>query len=139
MADKKISELNAAGPITGSELIDIVQGGVNVRSTVTDVANRGVKKYVATFYQTGTNDPVETVLENTLGGTPVWSRTGSGEYYITLTGAFPNSNKTIIFGPKDDITGGILFKRNDVNSIIIQSGNGDDTFTDTPIEICVYP
>lgn len=39
MANKKISELTAAGTLTGVELIEIVQGGLNVRATTQEVAN----------------------------------------------------------------------------------------------------
>jgi hypothetical protein len=31
---------------------------------------------------------VATVLENTLGGTPIWSRIGEGDYNLTLSGVF---------------------------------------------------
>jgi len=51
--------------------------------------------YVALLTQSGTSAPVATVLENTLGGTPVWSRFGVGAYYVTLVGSF-TANKTII-------------------------------------------
>ena len=37
MPNKKISELNAAGTITGVEMIELVQGGLSVRSTVTNI------------------------------------------------------------------------------------------------------
>ncbi len=48
----------------------------------------GAKKYVALLTQTGTNAPTATVLDNTLGGTLVWSYDGVGTYIGTLTGAF---------------------------------------------------
>lgn len=48
----------------------------------------GVKVYRALLNQTGTADPVATVLENTLGGTVVWTRTDVGTYLGTLAGAF---------------------------------------------------
>lgn len=50
---------------------------------------RPYKVYTALLTQEGTNDPVAQVLENTLGGTPVWERIGQGRYNCTLTGAFP--------------------------------------------------
>jgi len=55
----------------------------------------GVKRYKALLTQTGTNAPVATVLENTLGGTVVWTRTGAGVYVGTLASAF-TVEKTII-------------------------------------------
>lgn len=53
------------------------------------------KKYVALLTQTGTSNPVATVLENSLGGTVVWTRDALGVYLGTLVGAFP-ANKTIL-------------------------------------------
>ena len=45
--------------------------------------------YSALVTQVGTNAPTAVVLENTLGGTPVWVRMTSGIYRAILTGAFP--------------------------------------------------
>lgn len=39
MADSKISQLAAAGALDGSELVEAVQGGVNVQTTTQDIAN----------------------------------------------------------------------------------------------------
>jgi hypothetical protein len=61
-----------------------------------DAAARPYKVYTALLSQTGTNAPVATVLENTLGGTVVWSRVDTGMYLATLTGAF-TGNKTVAF------------------------------------------
>jgi len=41
MANKRISELANATALTGAELIELVQGGVNVKSTAQDIANLG--------------------------------------------------------------------------------------------------
>lgn len=38
MADKKISELPAAGPLGGSELVPVVQGGSTMKATVAGIA-----------------------------------------------------------------------------------------------------
>lgn len=46
------------------------------------------KVYAALLTQSGTDAPVATVLENTLGGTVVWTRHGAGAYDGTLAGAF---------------------------------------------------
>lgn len=53
-----------------------------------DSAARPYKVYTALLSQTGTSAPVATVLENTLGGTVVWTRNSVGNYSATLTGAF---------------------------------------------------
>jgi len=52
-------------------------------------SGNGVKVYRALLTQTGTDAPVATVLENTLGGDVVWTRDTVGIYIGTLTGAFP--------------------------------------------------
>jgi len=59
------------------------------------VTARPYKVYTAILSQSGTSAPVATVLENTLGGTVVWSRVSTGEYRGTLTGAF-TANKTVV-------------------------------------------
>ncbi len=41
MADLKITELPAAGALSGAELVELVQGGVNVQSTAQDIADLG--------------------------------------------------------------------------------------------------
>jgi len=55
--------------------------------------SRPYKVYTALLTQTGTDTPVATVLENTLGGTVVWIRDGVGSYSCVLSGAFL-ANKT---------------------------------------------
>jgi len=45
--------------------------------------------YTALLAQAGTDVPAATVLENTLGGTVVWARSGVASYSATLAGAFP--------------------------------------------------
>lgn len=46
------------------------------------------KVYSALLTQSGTDAPIATVLENTLGGTVAWRREAVGVYYGTLVGAF---------------------------------------------------
>ena len=49
---------------------------------------RPYKVYTALLTQVGDDDPVATVLENTLQGTPVWTRYSLGTFDCTLEGAF---------------------------------------------------
>lgn len=58
--------------------------------------NQGIKKYVALLTQTGTNAPVATVLENTLGEVPVWSYDGEGEFLLATSNPVLTENKTAI-------------------------------------------
>lgn len=41
MATKKISELDAAAALTGTETVEVVQGGANVKTTTQDIADLG--------------------------------------------------------------------------------------------------
>lgn len=67
-----------------------------VDSDTAAVIARPYKVYTALLTQTGTSAPTAVVLENTLGGVPVWTRTGAGIYRCTLAGAFTDL-KTIAF------------------------------------------
>jgi hypothetical protein len=100
MADKKISQLTSAStPLTGSEELAIVQSGATVKATAQDIADLAGAPYLvytALLTQSGIDAPVATVLQNTLGGTPVWARTGNGTFSITLANAFP-VGKTVMF------------------------------------------
>lgn len=102
------------------------------------------KVYTALLTQSGTDAPVATVLENTLGGTVVWTRDGVGQYVGTLSGAF-TSGKTWLSPSLGSIilitTGNGIFSfvRVDANTVQIYCpAEADDPLTDTPIEIRVY-
>ena len=92
----------------------------------------GYKVYTALLSQTSTNAPVATVLENTLGGTLVWSRVNTGEYRATLSGVF-TVNKTVTFvnqgatSPLADIR----FNRQDLNGCTLRTFAHS---TSTPLE-----
>lgn len=60
----------------------------------------GPKFYKAILTQTGTNVPVATVLENSLGDDIVWTRNSTGDYTGTLLGAF-TVGKTVFNGVTD--------------------------------------
>lgn len=103
-------------------------------------------KYVALLTQSGTNAPTATVLENTLGGTVVWTRVGTGDYVGTLSGAFPNSLKTVIFGTLGSSGGfgqSLGASYMSVNSVNLRTsnsgGNTDGALLSAQIEIRVYP
>ncbi len=62
----------------------------SIASIINLVENFGrpYKVYTALLTQTGTSAPVATVLENTLQGTPVWTRFSTNTFNCTLDGAF---------------------------------------------------
>ncbi len=103
--------------------------------------------YRALLTQTSTNAPVATILENTLGGVPVWTRGIAGIYTCTLSGAFPLEKTFIICGQSPN--GGTPFDysiemTNIPNAFLLfiserASGtNNDGLLTYNPIEIIVY-
>jgi hypothetical protein len=108
----------------------------------------GYKKYVALLTQTGTDAPVATVLENTLGFDVVWQYYNPGYYIIDNPNNFP-VNKTVCFLTASDWNGAPIIVSNRIDDgidNIFQIGTIDTTFTpvddkllNTPIEIRVYP
>lgn len=76
----------------------------------------GPKVYRALLTQTGTDAPVATVLENTLGAV-VWTYQGVGIYRGLLTNAFPESATAIFSGDRAGMSNSVastqLFRRND--------------------------
>lgn len=118
----------------------------------TQQPNGNYKKYVANLSQSGTSAPSATVLENTLGGTLVWTRAGQGDYRATLTGAFGDASKVYIitqglwFDPTFTFACFSLFGVNDSNSLVFYTSklstpnaNDDSLFNNTTVEIRVYP
>lgn len=77
--------LDSDGMIVNSLTVGSINGAVVVPYS----------KYIATLLQSGTSDPAEVVLENTIGDI-VWTRIATGEYRGTLSGAFPNQDRTYI-------------------------------------------
>lgn len=98
------------------------------------------KVYTAIINQTGTANPIATVLENELGGTVVWSRNGVGDYFATLASVF-TANKTIAF--VNSVAGRFITAR-PFNTSDFGVSQLDTTFaviddiSDMPIEIRVY-
>jgi len=93
--------LTSSNVIGGGGGVESVVAGTNITVDDTDPANPIVSAtgsssylvYVALLSQDLTADPVAIVLQNTLGGTVVWTRDSIGYYIGTLSGAFP-VNKT---------------------------------------------
>jgi hypothetical protein len=99
------------------------------------------KRYIALISQTGILDPVATVLENTIGDI-VWTRAAVGDYLGTLTGAFPNQDRTylIIGQSQTDRFSMNYIDADNVNIITLDSAgvNQDALLVYTTIEIRVY-
>jgi hypothetical protein len=67
LADQKISDLAAASALTGTELVELVQGGVNKRTTTQDIADLGAGGGGTVTSVSGTTDRIT----STGGATPV--------------------------------------------------------------------
>ena len=142
MANIKISELDAVASLDGTELIEVVQGGTNKKATIADVLP--YKVYTALLSQDGTDAPIETmVLQDTIGGTPIFHYDGVGSFSIENTAAF-TENKTICFATGSRAFGNILVvaERGDSDFVVIYAY--DNTFTPLngcliQIEIRVHP
>jgi hypothetical protein len=147
MAKVKISDLDVAATLDGTELVELEQAGGSVQCTTQDIADLGgggYLKYVALLTQTGTSAPTATVLENTLGGTVVYAYDGTGTFSGTLAGVFTAGKSWISATLNSDLSAGyivtaefpdedsfVLIQRNSGGSVIDQAG--------IYIEIRVYP
>jgi hypothetical protein len=103
--------------------------------------SRPYKVYTALLTQSGTDAPVATVLENTLGNI-TWSYEGVGKYRANLAGAF-TENKTFLLDNQDN-TFYMLKNLASTNYIaysayaVLDDTLGDEFLNETPIEIRVY-
>jgi hypothetical protein len=129
--------LTVNGNITASPAVSPNQ--VVVKSQL-DAVGRPYKVYTALLSQSGTNAPIATVLENTIGNI-VWSRNSNGVYFGTLSGAFTVDKTGIMATPSfsNIIVSAI---RSDNNSIIIRTSTSgtlsDSGLTNVLTEIRVY-
>ena len=81
------------GTFANPEVILVPSDSISTDGNTIDLSSP--KVYRALLTQSGTAAPVATVLENTLGGTVVWTYADVGLYVGTLTGAF-TENETWI-------------------------------------------
>ena len=99
----------------------------------------GTKMYTALLSQSGTDAPVATVLQNTLGGTVVWTYFDFGVYQGTLSSAFPASKTHVLFNCPINGTGLQAARLND--NVVTISGDADYGSTNPPmyLQILVFP
>ena len=125
--------------ITENDLISLGSGGSSE-----PVDSRPYKVYTALLTQSGTDAPVATVLENTLGDIN-WTRGAQG-YYIATSGGLFTLDKTIfLIEPSSNSAENGFFETNDktVNTVEITysrniGGTSDNILVKTGIEIRVY-
>lgn len=106
----------------------------------------GVKVHRTLLTQTSTNAPSAVVLENSLGGTVVWTRDSAGTYFGTLAGAFPENKCFFLSQLNDPAAGTISVSRVSDNVIAVQSVTpaatplkADGLLNLASIQVLVYP
>ena len=145
----------ASPALTGVPTAPTATVGTNTTQLATTafvIANsvaRPYKVYTALLTQTSTNAPTAIVLENTLGGNIVWTRTAIGAYYGTLTGFFTDIDKVFCVIGNGNTMGSygdninLFWQRHDNDAIHITTvktnNNQDGVLVRSPIEIRVYP
>ena len=143
-----------ADVIESEENINIEQGTLHViddklkvhlDGDIKEVSTKSYKVYTALLTQSGTDAPVATVLENTLGGDVVWDRGGTGYYIGTLTGAFTLNKTGFTIQPPSNFADTGYFETNDVTVNTVEftyakasGGAADNVLLNTLIEIRVY-
>lgn len=84
-----------------------------------------IKIYSAKMYQNGSNAPEATILQNTLGYTPVWTRDNVGRYLLNLTEPI-NPDKALAFFTGGSSTSISVYAFVEENDIFIESGQLQD-------------
>jgi hypothetical protein len=85
MADSKISDLNSASSLTGTELLEVVQGGLNKRSSIAAVVAKVNATRVPKEIPLGAIDGINTVF--TLTHSPL-----SGTEHVYYNGALQEAD-----------------------------------------------
>ena len=100
-------------------------------------------KYLALLSETGTDDPVATVLENTIGSM-AWTRIASGEYNCTGPINFPTNETFGFIAPNNGGLSSFQYYADGSSEILLitvdeVSSLQDDLLFNSSIEIRVYP
>lgn len=108
-------------------------------------SSKGYTEYVALISQSGTSAPTVTVLKNDLGGTPVWTRTGTGSYKMALNGVFITNKTYVMIGQNyqnnyGETTYAYWNSEDDIYVETTNSSNAaaDSLLTTRTIEVRVY-
>jgi len=125
-----------------TNVANIVSGTINTTGCVFIATGTTPTTWTNASTLTNAGNPTAIVLENTIGNI-VWTRNGLGEYFGTLTGAFP-SGKVICLSNQIDMPTMTLLLRKNNDIISINTGTpgtttiADNILDNTSIEIRVY-
>lgn len=137
MADTKISELTEATAPSATDMVPVVSGGATKKTKIQNL--RPYKIYVALLTQSGSGNPAATELENTLGGTVVWTRAGTGDYRGTLAGVFTLDKTFVLVSPSGTATTDIAAVTRLSSDVMQLRTPADSHLNSNSIEIRVYP
>lgn len=115
-----------------------------------NISSDAPKIYRAVLSQSGLAAPVPSILENTLGAVPTWTRISAGQYYLTLTGAFPQNKTFVQAGQTSGATfGNSLAQRGNDNIVSLTTYDvdlsgptadpADGLLVETSFLVMVYP
>jgi hypothetical protein len=157
MAGRKITQLPTLTTPEATDklvIVDVSDTSESPQGTSKQIAVENLKPYKvysALITQTGTDAPVATVLQNTLGVTMTWSRFSTGVYIVTAGSGIFLENKTWVVINNINLSSGTYYDINrDSNSIIAVGSavydagsppyvRADDLIGILSIEIRVYP
>lgn len=130
----------------------LLAGAIFMLATFQVASTTAPTRYVALLSQSGTNAPVATVKQNSLGGEITWSRVGGGVYLGTLLqGTFGAGRTTVVIGnelsPTRDFAVVNVGKSQEfiqlhTADVDVAEGTAvpsDGMLSNTTIEIRVYP
>jgi hypothetical protein len=119
---------NQTNPTKNFTVDAVVQAGV------------GYTVYTALLTQTGTSDPVATILKNNTTATFTWARTSNGEYKVTASSNIFTVNKTIVFlnGGSAENNHDIAWNRLSDTEITVLTHNSDNKLTNASFEVRIY-
>lgn len=136
----KVNNYPLKTPAAGDKLFGSDASGDQKQFDMSNFGTSTYKVYTALLTQIGTNNPVATVLENTVGSI-IWTRDSTGTYVGTLTGAF-TTDKTFLLTSQTQ--GKIVIGRPNVNTLVLYSYNSGGSLSDgalgefTSLEVRVY-